>query len=57
MAEWMCSGAALASHAWISGKLNELINLFVGDVDASPRRPVLRTISVLDLDNLSCFLS
>jgi hypothetical protein len=38
IAAWTCSGAASASHTLISGKLNELISLFVGDTDTPPRR-------------------
>ncbi len=30
----MCSGAAMASHTLMSGKLNAGISLFVGDADA-----------------------
>ena len=34
----MCSGAASASHTLTSGKLNELIDLFVGESDTPTRR-------------------
>src|ERR1700733_932901 len=39
IAAWTCSGAASASHTLMSGKLNELISLFVGDADTPARRP------------------
>jgi hypothetical protein len=38
MAAWTCSGAAIASHALMSGKFNEFMSLFVGEADAPPCR-------------------
>src|SRR5579871_413001 len=40
----MCSGAAIASQRLISGKLNALIDLFVGKMDAPTRRTNERRI-------------
>src|SRR6202167_6751240 len=55
---WTCSDAARASQTLISGKLNEVINLVVGEINAAARwtdQPFLQAKFPARLTHISLF--